>query len=269
MATGRPVTLAWPRAKNAAARSSTCENASIRRSRASAMTSGVEREPGEVQAARMPQRASSSTNARRRTCTRRSVWSPPVSDVVALHGFAGTGRMWSAVDPSWLAPDLPGHGEAGPARPITFAACVRLVLDVAPERFTLVGYSMGGRVGLHVALAAPERIERLVLVATTAGIADPGERGVRRLDDEAFADEIESESIETFIARWAANPLFADDPPEAVALWHEDMRRNDPRHLAAALRGIGTGEMGPLWNRLGELRMPTVLLAGERDTKFR
>src|SRR4051794_23340049 len=216
----------------------------------------------------MPQRASSSTNARRRTCTRRSVWSPPVSDVVALHGFAGTGRMWSAVDPSWHAPDLPGHGESGPLRPITFAGCVRLVLEAAPERFTLVGYSMGGRVGLHVALAVPERIERLVLVATTAGIADAGERAVRRLDDEAFADEIESEPIDAFIARWSANPLFADDPPEAVAAGLEDMRRNAPRPLAAALRGIGTGEMAPVWDRLGELTMPAVVMAGERDTKF-
>jgi 2-succinyl-6-hydroxy-2,4-cyclohexadiene-1-carboxylate synthase len=192
-----------------------------------------------------------------------------VPDVLALHGFAGTGRMWEAVDPSWHAPDLPGHGTAGAIRPITFAACVQHVLAGAPERFTLVGYSMGGRVALHLALAAPQRVERLVLVATTAGIADPGERAVRRLDDEAFADEIEHEPIAAFVERWSANPLFADDPPDAVAAWLADMRRNDPANLAASLRGIGTGEMPSLWGRLGDLRMPTVVLAGERDTKFR
>jgi 2-succinyl-6-hydroxy-2,4-cyclohexadiene-1-carboxylate synthase len=192
-----------------------------------------------------------------------------VPDVLALHGFAGTGRMWQAVDPAWRAPDLPGHGEAGGIRPITFASCVEHVLSEAPERFTLVGYSMGGRVALHVALAAPERVERLVLVATTAGIADPGERAIRRLDDEAFADEIEHEPIETFVARWSANPLFAGDPPDAVAAWLADMRHNRPADLAAVLRGIGTGEMPSLWDRLGELTMPAVVMAGERDTKFR
>jgi 2-succinyl-6-hydroxy-2,4-cyclohexadiene-1-carboxylate synthase len=177
--------------------------------------------------------------------------------------------MWKAVDPSWHAPDLPGHGESAELRPITFASCVQHVLTEAPERFTLVGYSMGGRVALHIALAAPDRVERLVLVATTAGIADPGDRAIRRLDDEAFADEIEDEPIETFVERWSSNPLFADDPPDAVAFWLEDMRRNQPRHLAAALRGIGTGEMFPLWDRLSGLTMPAVVMAGERDAKFR
>ena len=199
---------------------------------------------------------------------RQSVWFPQVPDVLALHGFAGTGRMWQAVDPSWQAPDLPGHGAAAGVRPITFARCVEHVLAEASERFTLVGYSMGGRVALHVALTAPERVERLVLVATTAGIADPGERAIRRLDDEAFADEIEREPIESFIARWSANPLFADDPPDAVEAWLADMRHNRPANLAAVLRGIGTGEMPSLWDRLGDLTMPAVVMAGERDTKF-
>jgi 2-succinyl-6-hydroxy-2,4-cyclohexadiene-1-carboxylate synthase len=189
--------------------------------------------------------------------------------VVALHGFAGTGRSWAAVDPGYLAPDLPGHGACGAARPITFPACVEHVLAVAPQRFVLAGYSLGGRIALHVALAAPERVTRLVLVATTAGIDDAAERAERRRADEALATAAEGADIEAFIERWAANPLFAGDPPEAVARWQEDMRRNDPRNLAAALRGIGTGAMAPLWDRLGELTMPVTVLVGERDEKFR
>lgn len=188
--------------------------------------------------------------------------------VVALHGFAGTGRLWQAVDPGYTAPDLPGHGSAGAVRPIDFASCVAHVLAAAPPRFVLVGYSMGGRIALHVALAAPERVERLVLVATTAGIEDDDEREARRRADEALADEIEHGTIDEFVARWSANPLFAGDPPDAVAFWHEDMRRNEPANLAAVLRGIGTGAMAPLWNRLGELTMPATVVAGERDGKF-
>lgn len=187
---------------------------------------------------------------------------------MALHGFAGTGRAWQAVDPGYLAPDLPGHGGAGAVRPITFEACVERVLAAAPERFVLAGYSMGGRIALHVALAAPERVERLVLVATTAGIEDADARAARRSADEALAAEIEDATVEEFVARWSAQPLFAEDPPAAVARWQEDMRRNDPASLAAALRGIGTGAMEPLWSRLGELTMPATVLTGERDAKF-
>jgi 2-succinyl-6-hydroxy-2,4-cyclohexadiene-1-carboxylate synthase len=168
-----------------------------------------------------------------------------------------------------LALDLPGHGEAvGAERPITFAGCVEAVLAQAPERFTLCGYSMGGRVALHVALAAPECVERLVLVASTAGIEDDAERAERRRVDRQLADELERIPFEEFIERWRSQPLFAEDPPEIDELARADQRRNRPDALAAVLRGVGTGEMEPLWERLGELTMPVTVLVGDRDAKF-
>lgn len=169
-----------------------------------------------------------------------------------------------------LALDLPGHGEAGsPDAPITFDSCVAAVLDASPERFVLCGYSMGGRIALHVALAAPERVSRLVLVSCSPGIEDDAERAARRAADRRLADELESIPLDRFIERWRAQPLFAADPPEAQELARADQRRNDPRALAAAIRGIGTGEMAPLWSRLGELAMPGTVIVGERDAKFR
>jgi 2-succinyl-6-hydroxy-2,4-cyclohexadiene-1-carboxylate synthase len=199
--------------------------------------------------------------------------------VVLLHGFSGTHRAWDGVvgrlHPERYLPlalDLPGHGEAANAeRPITFAGCVATVLEAAPERFTLCGYSMGGRVALHVALAAPERVSRLVLVSSTAGIEDEAERAARRLADHRLADELERggrAGFDSFIERWRTQPLFAGDPPEVGAMAREEMRRNDPDALACVLRGIGTGKMAPLWNRLAELQMPAMVLAGERDAKF-
>jgi 2-succinyl-6-hydroxy-2,4-cyclohexadiene-1-carboxylate synthase len=197
--------------------------------------------------------------------------------VVLLHGFSGTHRAWDGVAARLegeryrvLAPDLPGHGLAADCeRPITFPACVDHVLAGAPERFTLCGYSLGGRVALHVALADPERVQRLVLVSCSAGIEDPAERAARRLADHRLADELESGPFEDFIERWRAQPLFTGEPPEVGRRARADQRRNRPEALAAALRGIGTGEMEPLWDRLGELRMPVTVLVGERDAKFR
>jgi 2-succinyl-6-hydroxy-2,4-cyclohexadiene-1-carboxylate synthase len=197
--------------------------------------------------------------------------------VVLLHGFGGTHRAWDAVGAALdlerylpLALDLPGHGEAADAaRPITFDSCVAHVLAHSPERFTLCGYSLGGRVALHVALAAPERVARLVLVSSTAGLEDEAERAARRRADHELADELERIPYEQFIERWRAQPLLADESPEARALALEDQRRNRPDALAAVLRGIGTGEMRPLWDRLHELRMPVTVIAGERDAKFR
>lgn len=196
--------------------------------------------------------------------------------VVLLHGFAGTGRGWDPVVArldaeryTALAPDQRGHGSRAAARPITFDAVAADILALAPDRFALCGYSMGGRVALHVALTAPERVTRLTLVATTAGIDDDLERARRRAADAELAQAIEAEGLEAFAERWLAQPLFADDPPAAHTLARADIVRNDPAGLAEALRGIGTGAMAPLWERLGGLDMPAVVLAGQRDAKFR
>ncbi len=197
-------------------------------------------------------------------------------NVVLLHGFGGTRRAWDGVVELLdreryrpLAMDLPGHGEAADApRPITFAGCVGHVLAASPERFVLCGYSLGGRIALHVALAAPERVARLVLVGVNPGIEDGAERAARRRSDHALAEELERAPFEEFIERWRTQPMFADDPPEVGALAREDQRRNWPDALAAVLRGVGTGEMTPLWDRLAELPIPVAVLVGERDAKF-
>jgi 2-succinyl-6-hydroxy-2,4-cyclohexadiene-1-carboxylate synthase len=196
--------------------------------------------------------------------------------VVLLHGFSGTRRAWDGVaarlsPESYMAValDLPGHGEAAEApRPITFAGCVEHVLERAPSRFVLCGYSMGGRIALHVALAAPERVARLVLVASSAGIEDRAERAARRIADHRLADELEEAPFESFIERWRTQPLFAADPPAVGQLAREDQRRNRPEALAAVLRGVGTGDMEPLWDRLCEITMPVTIVVGDRDAKF-
>lgn len=196
--------------------------------------------------------------------------------IVLLHGFSGTKRAWDGVierlDPenySPLALDLPGHGSASAyPPPIAFAGCVEHVLTRAPERFALCGYSLGGRVALHVALAAPERVERLILVSSSPGIEDEAERADRRRADALLAEELEAGPFEEFIERWRTQPLFSDEPAQVGQLARADQRRNRPEALAAALRGIGTGEMRSLWERLPELRMPVSLIVGERDAKF-
>jgi 2-succinyl-6-hydroxy-2,4-cyclohexadiene-1-carboxylate synthase len=195
--------------------------------------------------------------------------------IVLLHGFSGTHRTWDAVADGLggetyrpLALDLRGHGAAAARRPVSFEACVADVLDAAPERFALAGYSMGGRIAQHVALAAPERVTGLVLVSTTAGLEDEEDRAARRAADEALAARVERGSIEDFADTWAAQPLFAREPERVAQLAREDALRNDPQALAEVLRRLGTGAMAPLWGRLGELTMPAMVLAGERDAKY-
>jgi 2-succinyl-6-hydroxy-2,4-cyclohexadiene-1-carboxylate synthase len=194
--------------------------------------------------------------------------------VVLLHGFTQTRRSWRRTVQALggryraIAPDLPGHGEAA-RRVASFDACTAYVRAVAPERFALVGYSMGGRIALHAALTLRAHLDRLVLVGASPGLADPAERASRRAADETLAARIEAIGVEAFAREWAAQPLFAGQPERVAAAAHADRLRNTPAGLAAALRGLGTGIMEPLWDRLGELTLPVTLVVGERDEKFR
>ncbi len=190
--------------------------------------------------------------------------------VVLVHGFTQTGRSWDAFVDA-LAPgcqvllvDLPGHGgSAGVAADLPASA--ELLAD-AGGRAVYVGYSLGGRVALNLALARPELPSGLVLLGATAGIEDaaerrrppPGRRGARRA--------LERDGLDAFLDDWLADPMFAGLPPERAQ--REDRRRNTVAGLASSLRLAGTGTQAPSWERLASIRAPVLVLAGARDTKF-
>jgi 2-succinyl-6-hydroxy-2,4-cyclohexadiene-1-carboxylate synthase len=193
--------------------------------------------------------------------------------IVLLHGFTLTGRSWEPVlarlsGPEPVALDLRGHGAVRDARPIDFPSVVGDVLAAAPAGATLCGYSLGGRVALRATLDHPGRFGRLVLVGASPGIADPAERAARRAADDALAARAEGMRMEAFAREWGALEIFATQPADVRAFAHADRLRNDPRALAAALRGLGAGAMEPMWDRLVDLDLPVTLAAGERDPKY-
>ena len=195
--------------------------------------------------------------------------------VLLLHGFAGTAGSWDAFSEHLdreryrpLAAELRGHGQNGAVRPISFELCVADLLAAAPPRFTLAGYSLGGRIALQLALAAPERIDRLVLISSSAGITDEAERNERLSKDLALADEIEAGPISGFADEWLAGPLFANDRAEVNAAARSEIEKNSPADLAAALRGMSVGRMEHLWSRLAEIAAPTTVVAGQSDGRY-
>jgi 2-succinyl-6-hydroxy-2,4-cyclohexadiene-1-carboxylate synthase len=201
---------------------------------------------------------------------------PMTPTVLLLHGFTHTGSSWEPVVAALgeryrsLTPDLRGHGAAGEMTPVTLEAVLG---DLDPlldgGEVVLVGYSMGGRIALHAALAWPDRVAQLILIGASPGIADAAERAERRRSDERLADEIETLRIEQFARRWAQTPVLAGLPEAALARAHADRMRSRPDGLARALRALGTGALPSLWGRLEKLPMPTSLVVGERDEKFR
>jgi 2-succinyl-6-hydroxy-2,4-cyclohexadiene-1-carboxylate synthase len=190
--------------------------------------------------------------------------------VVLAHGFTQTTGSWEAVGERlgerWkvVRVDLPGHGGSGAIR-VGFEEAAGLV-GAAGGRAAYVGYSLGGRLCLRLALDRPDLVPALVLIGASPGIADPGGRAERRAADEALAERIGRDGVAAFLDRWLAGPLFATLPEAAAG--RAERLANTADGLAWALRALGTGAQEPLWDRLAGLRPPTLLLAGALDAKF-
>lgn len=206
---------------------------------------------------------------------------PPL---LVLHGFTGSVATWHEHLPAFtrhnrvIAVDLIGHGASDAPRDAarySMAHCACDLLAVChhlhAEHFALLGYSMGARLALCLAAAAPERISALVLESGSPGLADSAERAARRASDEALAIRIEREGVEAFVAAWETLPLFASQrtlPPQVRKRLRMQRLRNSPLGLANSLRGMGLGAQESLWGRLGEITAPTLLIAGALDHKF-
>lgn len=190
--------------------------------------------------------------------------------VVLVHGFTQTSACWEPVrtdlarDHEVVSIDAPGHGRSRHDDASFWEAAD--LLAAAGGRGTWLGYSMGGRLALHVALRRPDLVERLVLVGATPGIEDEDERRARREADERLARHLEAVGVDAFVDEWLAGPLFAGLTPATDC--REARLANRAAGLAASLRNVGTGQQSPLWARLGELAMPVLWLAGADDERF-
>ncbi len=209
---------------------------------------------------------------------------PDAPVLVLLHGFTGSTATWAKFQAQWgddlttVAIDAMGHGKSSVPNDFnryTMANGIADIVDVLdklniPHCF-LLGYSMGGRMALHMALNALHRIQGLILESATAGIRTEEEKQARLQADEKWATLLEKQGIEAFVEHWEQLPLFATQRSLSVEIWEaqrERRLRNSTRGLAASLRGAGTAAQDNLWGQLPTLSVPTLLIAGELDTKF-
>ena len=204
--------------------------------------------------------------------------------LVLLHGFTGSGTNWHelanrlARTMPIITIDLPGHGQTdAPATPERYHMApsahdvITILEQITPGSFNLLGYSMGGRLALYMAVTYPQLVNKLILESASPGLVDPAARADRVRSDEALADRIEREGIPAFVDYWERIPLFASQASLSSATRQRlrDQRlRNRPHGLANSLRGMGTGVQAALWDQLPTLAVPTLLLSGEFDEKF-
>jgi 2-succinyl-6-hydroxy-2,4-cyclohexadiene-1-carboxylate synthase len=202
--------------------------------------------------------------------------------VLFLHGFMGSSADWRDVmvplgDRTFcIAVDLPGHGASLGMAPDTYSiegaarAMIGILDDLEVVRPIVVGYSMGGRLALYLALRYPERCAGLFLESASPGLESADERVARRAADESKARRLESDDFRAFLRDWYCQPLFASLARNENLLRRtiEARLRNDPGELARSLRVMGTGRQPSLWGELEYLTVPTLAVAGGLDGKY-
>ena len=201
----------------------------------------------------------------------------PAAEVVLLHGFACLPRMWRPViaqlgQRACNAPLLAGHGPAPSLPPdADFMQLARWHGQSLPARYRLVGYSLGGRLALALALAQPERCLGLVLIGAGLGLGDAQQRAARQRWDAEQADRLERLGVARFMDQWEQLPLFRSQARLPLAL-RQEVRAQRLSHraegLAWVMRRLGLGNMPHLAPRLSELAMPLTMITGAEDERY-
>lgn len=194
----------------------------------------------------------------------------PRRRVTLLHGFTQDGSSWLPVLEHLAAfdvstPDLPGHG-ASPTPPRDIPGMAALVAELGES--DVIGYSMGGRVALQLAIDAPEKVGRLVLVGANPGIIDEMRRDARRTADERWIRLLRDIGIDVFLAQWLAQPMFGGFTQEQITEMVQRRSGSNPETLASSLELAGVGVMAPMWDRLDDIAHQTLIVVGSKDRKF-
>ena len=214
-----------------------------------------------------------------------TVLNPEASEtMVFLHGFTGSTRTWTSTiehlpkSVRCIAVDLIGHGNtAAPQKPERYGMKEQLLdlhglfTELQLSNFTLVGYSMGGRIALAYALHYPEQIKHLMLESASPGLPTEAEQKSRQMADESLAKRIELEGLTAFIDFWQDIPLFQSQqtlPESTKQDIREERMQQSVSGLVNSLKGIGTGSQPSYWPLLHQLGMPVTLVTGELDEKF-
>ncbi|MCH7573778.1 MAG: 2-succinyl-6-hydroxy-2,4-cyclohexadiene-1-carboxylate synthase [Candidatus Marinimicrobia bacterium] len=200
--------------------------------------------------------------------------------VVLLHGFMGSLADWDdlrqRLRPAWrtVAIDLPGHGQSpldpGDDFQQTLERLESWLRQSGLEKAHLLGYSMGGRLALGLALRAPQLLASLILESVSPGLESDGAIRERQAQEAAWAQAMTADKG-AFLADWNRGSLFSRQAarnPQAARAIHSRRLDHDPRGWADALKAFGLGYQPNLWSQLPHLDLPVLLLSGREDEKF-
>jgi 2-succinyl-6-hydroxy-2,4-cyclohexadiene-1-carboxylate synthase len=199
-----------------------------------------------------------------------------------LHGFLGDwtdfGIAISSLSQVFycIAIDLPGHGKTevlgnddSYLMASTAQGLIQFHQHLIQQPCGLIGYSMGGRLGLYLTLYFPQYFTKVILESASPGLKTETEKAVRRQYEDQVIQDLTQSSFAQFLEQWYRQPLFSTlrKHPEFSAMFARRLH-NNPFELAKSVQFLGTGHQPSLWKRLSDNQLPLLLLVGELDDKF-
>ncbi|CAK9155708.1 unnamed protein product [Ilex paraguariensis] len=213
------------------------------------------------------------------------------SVLVFLHGLFGTGEDWipimKAISGSarCVAIDLPGHGgsklqkmsdheaaqEPNWSIEVVGDMLCKLFHQLTNRKVTLVGYSMGARIALYMALKCSDKVQGAVIISGSPGLTDREARKVRCAKDDFRACSLVSYGLEVFLDSWYAGELWSSlrGHPHFKRIVANRLQQDDVHTLAKVLSDSSVGRQLPLWEDLKHCKVPVLLIVGEKDAKFK
>ena len=202
--------------------------------------------------------------------------------LIFLHGFLGSAVDWQEImsdfseDYFCLAFDLPGHGNSfipDEYSDITLEKIASridsVLLSQQIDNPVYIGYSMGGRITLHMPAIIKSSCSGLIIESASPGIEDPVERKARLEKDFLVADKLESMNFEEFLVQWYNQPLFAGlKKSQNFNKIFRHRLKNNPVQLARAIRIMTVGKQKPLWKIFHGLELPVLVISGSNDEKY-
>ncbi len=200
--------------------------------------------------------------------------------LVMLHGFLGSKNDWDTVLPSLLSHfyciciDLPGHGQSS-ALPwgssgfeqISNAIQTRLN-SLSIGKYHLLGYSLGGRIALHLAQAYPDNLLSLSLESSHPGLQSIAERQTRARSDHSWSEKLSSIPIESFLSQWYQQGVFAELTDSKRQALIRKRSSNNSEVLLTVFEPTSLAKQKDLWQLPNQLQLPCHYFVGADDAKF-
>lgn len=201
--------------------------------------------------------------------------------IICLHGFSEDSSTWDLLELhgyKLIVIDLIGHGKSDKPKDSKYYSLEimlkhlnKLISQLDLKKYSMLGYSMGGRCALAYALTYPNEIDKLILESASYGEEKFLNRLKRRGDDLNLAKSIEENGIEWFNQYWGNLSIFESQKRLPKPIINEINKRrlaNSSHALSNTLKGTGQGKFPCLKDQIVKLSMPILYISGEYDKKY-